>query len=136
MSTDTKQVKMKIRYKRKRNRFYLILIAFWVVLIISSFIFGDFDGWTDYTVVALGVMYSTIYSFNYFNQYLTIENGTIRHNSPFSEKISFSEIKIFKKFAGEYILKTDSKELRIDTNLIDELSLIDLDKALSNLNLN
>jgi hypothetical protein len=135
-STDTKIAEMKIRYKKKRNTFYLIMITFWVALIISSFVFGDFDGWTDYTVVALGTIYTIIYSFNYTNQYLTIENGTIRRNTPFSKKISLSEIKIFKKFAGEYILKTDSSELRINTSLIDQFSLAELDKALASLNIN
>ena len=135
-STDTKIAEMKIRYKKKRNTFYLIMITFWVALIISSFVFGDFDGWTDYTVVALGTIYTIIYSFNYTNQYLTIGNGTIRRNTPFSKKISLSEIKIFKKFAGEYILKTDSSELRINTSLIDQFSLAELDKALASLNIN
>ena len=126
---------MKIRYKNKRNIFYLIMIAFWGALILSSFLFGDFDGWTDYTVVVLGVMYIAIYSSNYINQYLTIENGIIRNNSLFPKKVFLSDIKIFKKFGGEYILQTDSKELRIDTNLVDIASLVELDKALADLNL-
>lgn len=126
---------MKIRYKKKRNTFYLIMMAFWGALIISSFVFGDFDGWTDYTVVVLGVMYIAIYSSDYINQYLTIEEGTIRNNSLFPKKIFLSEIKVFKKFGGEYILQTDSKELRIDTNLIEVVSLAELDKVLADLNL-
>ena len=126
---------MTIRYKRKRNRFYLIMMAFWGALIISSFVFGDFDGWTDYTVVVLGVMYIAIYSSDYINQYLTIENGIIRNNSLFPKKIFLSEIRVFKQFAGDYILQTDSKELRIDTSLINESSLVELDKVLADLNL-
>ena len=126
---------MKIRYKKKRNTFYLIMMAFWGALIVSSFVFGDFDGWTDYTVVVLGVMYIAIYSSDYINQYLTIEEGTIRNNSLFPKKIFLSEIKVFKKFGGEYILQTDSKELRIDTNLIEVVSLAELDKVLADLNL-
>ncbi len=135
MNIDTNSSKMKIRYKRKRNIFYLIMIVFWGTLIISSFIFSDFTGWSDYSVVALGAMYITIYSSNYIKQYLTVENGTVRNNSIFSKKVILSEVKVFKKFAGEYILQTDSKELRIDTNIIEDTSLVELDKRLADLNL-
>jgi len=111
------------------------MITFWIALIISSFVFGEFDGWTDYIVVVVGAMYTTMYLSNYVNQYLTIDEVSIKLNSIFSEKILLSEIKVFKKFAGEYILKTDNKVLRIDTSLIDEESLVDLNRVLENLKL-
>lgn len=126
---------MIIRYKKNRNRIYLLVILFWSALIVSSFVFTDFAAWTDYSVVAVGSLYITIYLSNYINQYLTIESGTIKKNSFFSEKVILSEVKAFNKFAGEYILQTDIKELRIDISLIDESSKEELDKVLSDFNL-
>ena len=52
-----------------------------------------------------------------------------------NKKINLNEIKRIKKFAGEYILKTDSTELKINTDLIEEKSLSELNTVLENLNL-
>ena len=51
------------------------------------------------------------------------------------EKINLNEIRRINKFAGDYILKTDSTELRINTELIEEKSLEELHTLLDNLNL-
>ena len=127
---------MKIRYKKSRNTFYLLMIVFWIALIIYSSMFGEFGKWTDYLVIAVGVMYVSFYSYNYLHQYLTLEKDSIKLNFIFSRKIFLSDIKEFKKFAGEYILRTDSDELRINTSLIDETSLKELNKVLTSLKLN
>ena len=79
-------------------------------------------------------MYIVIYSFDYFNQYLTIQNGIIKENHLFGKKISLIEIKLIKKFAGDYILKTDNKELTINTQIIDANSLAELNAELKKLN--
>lgn len=52
-----------------------------------------------------------MYFYEYFNPYLTIENGIIKTNNPFGKKMNLTEIKRIKKFAGDYILKTDKAEL-------------------------
>jgi hypothetical protein len=80
-------------------------------------------------------MFITIYSFNYFNQYLTINNNVIKENHPFGKKINLTEIKNIKKFAGDYILKTEKTELTINTQIIDEKSLAELNLILNKLNL-
>ena len=71
------------------------------------------------------------------NQYLTIENGIIRKNGlyGFRKKINLNEINWIKKFAGDYTLKTETKELKINTELIEEKSLAELNSVLGKLNL-
>lgn len=68
-------------------------------------------------------MYFIKYLYEYFDQYLTIGNGIIKINSPFGNKINRSEIKRIKKFAGDYILKTEKAKLTINTQIIDSNSL-------------
>ena len=46
--------------------------------------------------------------------YLTIENNLIKQNYIFGKKIDLSEIKSIKHFAGEYILRTDTRKMRIN----------------------
>jgi len=67
-------------------------------------------------------------------KYLTIENGIINVNGPFGKKLILTEIKRIKKFAGDYILKTDEKELTINTQIIDPNSLAELNAELKKLN--
>jgi hypothetical protein len=69
-------------------------------------------------------------------QYITIENGSIRKNDLFRKEVQLSEIRTIKKYAGSYILKTDTKKLRIDTSIIAADSLAELNAALEKLMLN
>ncbi|CAZ98557.1 Conserved hypothetical protein [Zobellia galactanivorans] len=68
---------------------------------------------------------------------MRIENGTIRKNglNGYGKKINLNEINWIKKFAGDYTLKTETKELKINTELIDKTSLTELNSILKELNL-
>ena len=79
-------------------------------------------------------MYLGLYFYQRNYKYLTIENGIINLNGPFGEKINLTEIKRIKKFAGDYIIKTDKKELTINTQIIDPSSLAELNAELEKLN--
>lgn len=125
---------MKIRYKKKRLKFYLIMTIFWLIFGVINLFFNDLEKWTTYIWLGISLMYIVIYSFDYFNQYLTIQNGIIKENHLFGKKISLIEIKLIKKFAGDYILKTDNKELTINTQIIDPNSLVELNAELKKLN--
>ena len=50
------------------------------------------------------------------------------------KKLNLTEIKRIKKFAGDYILKTDKSELTINTQIIDPNSLAELNAELEKLN--
>jgi len=58
--------------------------------------------------------------------YLSIENNIIKQNYIFGKKINLSEIKSIKHFAGEYILRTDKRKMRIDIGSIEKSSLAEL----------
>jgi hypothetical protein len=82
--------------------------------------------WTKYGWLGISLMYITMYFYEYFNQYLTIENGIIKMNGLLGKKINLTEIKRIKNFTGDYILKTDKAELTINTQIIDPNSLAEL----------
>lgn len=85
----------------------------------------------------IGVLYVGHYLYDLTNQYLTIEDGTIRKNGlyGFGKRINLNETNWIKKFAGDYTLKTEQKELKINTELIEKNSLNELNKILAELNL-
>lgn len=127
---------MKIRYKKKNLKINLILGLLWLIFAITQMsIFNhEEESWIKYGWLVLSLSYIGIYSYKYFNQYLTVKNGFILENSPFGTKIRLTEIKQIKKYAGEYILKTDDKELTINTQLIEPKSLTALNVELNTLN--
>ena len=125
---------MKIRFTKKRLKHYLIFGILWLVLGTTAVIFNS-DNIFNYGYLIIGILYLGTYLFENNKQYLTIENGIISKNHLIPKKINLNEIKRIKKFAGDYILKTDSTELRINTELIEKKSLTELDTVLENLNL-
>ena len=57
---------------------------------------------------------------------MSIEKNIIKQNYIFGKKIDLSEIKSIKHFAGEYILRTDTRKMKINISLVDQSSLVDL----------
>ena len=125
---------MKIRFTKKRLKHYLIFGILWLILGTTAVI-SNSDNVFNYGYLIIGILYFGTYLFENNKQYLTIENGIISKNHLIPKKVNLNEIKRIKKFAGDYILKTDSTELRINTELIEEKSLSELNTVLENLNL-
>lgn len=117
-------------------RINLIMGIFWLAFaVVQLFTLGsESNNWIKYGWLGISLMYIIRYSYLYVNQYLTIENGIIKKNSPFTKKMNLTEIKRIRKFAGDYILKTDKAELTINTQMIDPDSLAELNTELNKLN--
>lgn len=123
---------MKIGYKKRHLNINLILGIIWLVWF---FVF-DFNkeemNWTDYGWLVISIAYLSIYFYQKKYKYVSIENGILTVNGPIGKKLNLTEIKRIKKFAGDYILKTDKKELTINTQIIDPNSLAELNAVLEN----
>ncbi|TYB75846.1 hypothetical protein [Bizionia myxarmorum] len=128
---------MKIRFKKKTLYVKLMLGIIWTGLGVFLILEDDASKWFDYGYLVLGIAYLGIYSFDLTYQYLTIENGTIRKNGlhGFGKKIKLNDINWIKKYAGEYTLISATKQLKINTEILDEKSLQDLNSVLEKLNL-
>ncbi|WP_034058515.1 hypothetical protein [Lacinutrix jangbogonensis] len=125
---------MRIGYKKRNLNINLILGIVWLILGLLSLIFSGENRWYDYRYLVFGILYMILYFYQKRNKYLTIENGILKINGSFGKKINLTEIKRIKKFAGDYILKTDKKELTINTQIIDPKSLAELNTELGKLN--
>ncbi|MCI2230423.1 hypothetical protein MC378_14685 [Polaribacter sp. MSW13] len=126
---------MKIGYKKKHLNVNLILGLVWLVWFFVGVFGKEKPNWTDYGWIVISIMYLGLYFYQKNYKYLTIENGIINVNGPFGKKLNLSEIKRIKKFAGDYILKTDKKELTINTQIIDPNSLAELNAEFEKLNI-
>ncbi|MEM6801694.1 MAG: hypothetical protein AAF696_09850, partial [Bacteroidota bacterium] len=107
---------MTIHYTQKRLKRNLIIAGLWLILGIIAIVSSS-SGIFIYGYLALGVLYLGAYLFERKNQYLTIETGIISKNHLIPKKIKLAEINRIQRIAGNYILKTDAGELRINPSL-------------------
>ncbi|MFN3138422.1 MAG: hypothetical protein ACE37L_12100 [Allomuricauda sp.] len=131
---------LKIRFKKKRLYANLIIGVIWLVFAVII-LFTEFteeeNHWMIYVYPIIGFLYLGQYWYDSTFQYLIIDDNTIQRNIFYgtNRKIALKDITWIKKIAGDYILKSDKKDMHIDLRLIDESSLDELNKVLANLNL-
>ena len=125
---------MRIRYKKRQVNLNLFLGIVWLANAIVQTVINENPSWFDYIWYVLSGFDFITYFYQKKEKYLTIENGIIKQNWPFGKKLNLIEIKRIRHFAGEYILKTELNEMKINIGLIDEESLSDLKSELKKLN--
>jgi hypothetical protein len=121
---------MKISYKKRQMNINLIFGLIWLIWFFIGILTKDKTNWTDYGWLVISAMYLINYFYQRQNKYLTIENGFIKMNTPFGKKINLNEIKQIKKFAGDYIIKTEKTELIINMQIIEPNSIVVLEAEL------
>ncbi len=126
---------MKIRYKKKRLYVNLILGIIWIAFGVFLLYEEGNSRITKYGYLVIGLLYLIPFLYNVTYQYLSIENGVIKKNTGFGNKLNLKDITSIKKFAGDYTLMTENKKMKINTALIDENSLNELNKILDKLEL-
>ena len=128
---------MKIIFKKKRLYINLILGIIWSGFGVFNLLEDDNLRWSNYGFLTIGIFYIIHYLYDLINQYLTIENGTIRKNVlyGFGKKINLNEINRIENYAGDYILRTVRKEWKINTKFIEEKSLVEFNEILKKLDL-
>lgn len=126
---------MKIKYKNRRLYGNLFIGLVWIALGIYNILEIKNPLLLDYHYLFFGIVFSLIFMFEYTNQYLSIENNTIKKNYPFGKSIELRRIIEIKKYGGVYTLKTINKQFKINTTYINEDSLKSLNTVLSKLNL-
>jgi len=122
---------MKILYSKKKRKYDLFQGIFWILLFVLGILFSDRKNVFFYLNLIMGLVH--IYLYLKVKYYLIIEKDVLKQNYIFGKKMELSEIKSIKHFAGEYILRTDTRKMRIDIGSIDQSSLLDLKGELKKL---
>ena len=125
---------MKIQYKKRKLNFNLFFGILWLILFLSQLFFDKEINWIDYSLF-ISLVYFGTYFYQMKYKYVSINNGILTVDGPFGKNINLNEIKGIKKFAGDYIIKTEKKAFRINTQVIDPHSLAKLNAELEKLNL-
>jgi hypothetical protein len=128
---------MKIKFKKKRVIFNLILSIFYLVIGLEGIINQRNIRWTKYVFLIIGTIFLIKFLFEISNQYLTIKNGILKKNKFFARniKINLNDIILINKLDEGYKLYTDVRVIVIYTELIDDDSNDVLTRILSKLDL-
>ena len=126
-------LKMTIAYKKK----YLNLNLIYALLFTVTLFTVDLKSEENWKLI-IGILVPASFISKYFYQkqkkYLTIEDDKIKVNNICGREINLNEILTIEKYAGDYILKTGIKKLKIDTTIIELVELSNLNSELEKLN--
>ena len=124
---------MTIAYKKKYLNLNLIYALLFTVTLFTVALNNE-ENWK----LIIGILVPASFISKYFYQkqkkYLTIEDDKIKVNNMFGREINLNEILTIEKYAGDYILKTGIKKLKIDTTIIELVELSNLNSELEKLN--
>ncbi|GAB1308561.1 hypothetical protein KH5_12440 [Urechidicola sp. KH5] len=121
---------MIIRYKNKTVNINLIFGLIWLAFFIVNWIVEGSLKALDYFWLFMAATYLIVYYYLRNHHYLTITKDRIKINGPFGKEFLIKDIVVKKKFAGDYILKTDTKEMGISTQMVHKDSLEQLEQVL------
>jgi len=107
---------IKLRYNIKNQRYYIISGGLFILL---AGIELTASNEIRYLNITLALLYIAAYFYHKKVPFLTIQKGVLKQNWWFGKSIDSKDINEIKYFAGEYIIRSQKKELRIDTHIID-----------------
>ena len=124
---------MTIAYKKKYLNLNLIYALLFTVTLFTVTLNSE-ENWK----LIIGILVPASFISKYFYQkqkkYITIEDDKIKVNNIFGREINLNEILTIEKYAGDYILKTGIKKLKIDTTIVELVELSNLNSELEKLN--
>ena len=103
-------------YNIKNLRYNIILGGLFILLAGIELIASNE---IRYFNITLALLYIAPYFYHKKVPFLTIQKGVLKQNWWFGRSIDSKDINEIKYFAGEYIIRSQKKELRIDTHIID-----------------
>jgi hypothetical protein len=115
---------MKIKYKKSRLYTNLIFGLVWMTLGVFVIIEKEKFRWYDMIYIVFGLIYSAQSAYEYYYQHLTLTNEFLNQHTLFQNKqIRLADIIKIKSIGGDYIVKTESDNIYINSNLLDKDSL-------------
>ena len=124
---------MKYSYTNKRRYVNLVLGILWTFIGSSYFFDTEKMRWNHYLFIVLGILYLTMFTYEYSNKYFEIQNGKIKLYSIPKIEIKINEIKEAKYYADDYTFITENKKLKIVKSQINKEQLPEFENFFKNL---
>jgi hypothetical protein len=125
---------LRIHYTSKRLKGHLIQGSAWFLLAFINWMATGNTGIAIGWFLLSGLFFGS-YLFDRRYGYLIAENGRIKKNTLFGRPLELARLTRIRKFAGDYILETDSMKMTINTQIIAPDSLSQLNEVLASVDL-
>jgi len=125
---------IEFKNKREKQNIGLLFGIIWIIIGLFKIFEPEQFEWINTWFLILAIIFVFALFYRKKKQYLTLENGVISKNSLFHKPLKMSEIKRVEKKSKKYILKTELRKFTIDTKIIAEKSLSELNTELKKLN--
>ncbi len=128
---------MKIKFKNSRFIKNIVIGSVFILIGLEGILEVENARGSKYFIFCAGIIYVASAVYEMIFQYLTIEEGTIKSNAllSFRKKIKLNEVYWIKESDRNYYLKTEKTVFKINTDLIETNSLLNLHVVLKELNL-
>lgn len=128
---------MLLGYKKDRLQLLFIIAIIWFLIgmisLIISFIKGEPNIVLPVLYLVQSILFYGVYIYCKVKKYLLINKDYIQRNSPSKPKAHINDILKVRKKGNVYYLYTSKRTLRINTKLLDNQALIELENFLKNL---
>ena len=124
---------MKFSYSNKRLYINLVLGILWTIIGTSYFFDKENMRWNHYLFIVLGMLYLTMFGYEYSKKYFEISNDKIKLFTIPNKEINLSEIKEVKYYADNYTFKTPKKSLKIVKSQINKKQLPEFENFFNDL---
>lgn len=128
------ELNIKINYVKARLNLNFFIGIIWFLLGLG-YLFSPNNSFVAYAYLILSLLYFLSFYYDKRYGYLTINNNILkkRDNPFFNYGIAIKDIKGIVKINEDYILKTDSNSIRIQSSVICENSKSKLDDFMNQL---
>lgn len=114
------------KYSKTQLRTNLFIGIAWILLFFAFYSYFFNDSYFNYGYLAIGIIYFGIYFYKKHGHYAVIKNGVFTKTGFFPKHMKLEDISEIKYFNDEYILKSETSEITINANVIDETAIEDL----------
>lgn len=125
----------KIYHKRQQKRLNLLQGIVWLLLGAIG-LFKKKENYFFYAYIVLGFIHLWAFFQDKYKGYISVVNGKLKthHNPFFNKQINLNEVTKVVKSSDTYLLRTNNKEVKINTSLISEESMQQLNEVLDAVN--
>jgi hypothetical protein len=118
-------LQVKPEFHKNNNKYFKYLGVIWLILGVGMLLDQNVVGW--FYLILGGVHYYYHKSIDH-SYHSTITNGIYKANTWFASKTNLLKAQKVKKFAGDVTFVFPHKEIRIDTQVLDQESIDALDQ--------
>ena len=115
----------KTEFQKTNTKYAKYVGIFWFLFGVVDVVYINSMGWF---YMGLGVFHYALYYSIDYTIYATIENGMYKQNNWFASKTNLTKAKYVKKFAGDITFVLHNKEVRIDSQMLNQESIDAIDQ--------